>query len=988
MANGGGNGGGGNNNNSGGGNGGGGNNNSGGGNGGGGNNNNRGGGNGGGGNSNNSGGGNRTVELQPHPVKEQLPGIQYCVNSPPPWFEALVLGFQHYLLSLGITVLIPSLLVPHMGGGDAEKARVIQTMLFVSGLTTLFQSFFGTRLPVIAAPSYAYIIPITSIISSTRFAYYTDPFERFVETLRSIQGALIIAGCFQVLVCFLGLWRNIARFLSPLSIAPLTTFAGLGLYQIGFPLLARCVEVGLPGLILLVLVTQYLPPFLKMKKGVIWNGSRCDRYGMMMCIPLVWLLALLLTSSGVYNHKSQTTQISCRTDRNGLITNTPWIYLPYPFQWGSPTFHFTDSFAMMAASFVTLFESTGLFYASARYGSATPIPPSVISRGTGWLGVGVLLNGMLGGVSGITTSTENVGLLAMTKIGSRRVIQISAAFMIFFSIFGKFGAFFASIPLPIMASVYCIVLCFVSSAGISFLQFCNLNSFNTKFILGFSFFMAISIPQYFREYYNGGWRSDHHSNWLEDVIRVIFMSHTTVAGMIAIVLDCTLSRESDEAKKDCGLKWWEKFRLYNLDIFNYKTMYRGSSMHPKANKETISTAKTRQGNVRVTRSRAKALGTSISPSKPVFKQQPKLKKRMASDDTRVCQHKRRAVLKDVTNTLACLDGNNVKASKREQDVDAEKSKLAEDLSKIRMVESATNSKDGDQKEDGYGVTGYLKPIDIDSNDQDPKFCSLYAANMYDSFHVAELDQRPSTSYMVQVQRDIGPSMRGILIDWLVEVSEEYKLASDTLYLAVNLIDRFLSNNYIEKRRLQLLGVTCMLIASKYEEICAPRLEEFCFITDNTYTRLEVVAMETQVLNFLHFRLSVPTTKTFLRRFIQAAKASDQVLHTEMESLADYLAELTLVEYSFLRFLPSLIAASAVFLARWTLDQSKHPWNPTLQHYTRYETPSLKKTVLAMEDLQLNTSGSTLVAVRNKYNQKFKGMATLRSSERITTLFSR
>ncbi|KAL0856263.1 hypothetical protein Bca101_061416 [Brassica carinata] len=506
----------------------------GGGNGGGGNNNNSGGGNGGGGNNNNNGGGNRTVELQPHPVKEQLPGIQYCVNSPPPWFEALVLGFQHYLLSLGITVLIPSLLVPHMGGGDAEKARVIQTMLFVSGFTTLFQSFFGTRLPVIAAPSYAYIIPISSIISSTRFTYYTDPFERFVETMRSIQGALIIAGCFQVLVCFLGLWRNIARFLSPLSIAPLATFAGLGLYQIGFPLLARCVEVGLPGLILLVLVTQYLPRFLKMKKGVIWNGSRCDRYGMMICIPLVWLLALLLTSSGVYNHTSQTTQISCRTDRKGLITNTP-----------CPTFHFTDSFAMMAASFVTLFESTGLFYASARYGSATPIPPSVISRGTGWLGVGVLLNGMLGGVSGITTSTENVGLLAMTKVGSRRVENLE--------LFSR--------PYHYQSWRPC-------TASSCVLWFCNLNSFNTKFILGFSFFMAISIPQYFREYYNGGWRSDHHSNWLEDVIRVIFMSHTTVAGMIAIVLDCTLSRESDEAKKDCGLKWWEKFRLYNLDVRN------------------------------------------------------------------------------------------------------------------------------------------------------------------------------------------------------------------------------------------------------------------------------------------------------------------------------------------------------------------------------------------------------------------------------------
>ncbi|AED93439.1 Xanthine/uracil/vitamin C permease [Arabidopsis thaliana] len=389
------------------------------------------GGNGGGGN---NGAGNRAEELQPHPVKEQLPGIQYCVNSPPPWLEAVVLGFQHYLLSLGITVLIPSLLVPLMGGGDAEKVKVIQTLLFVSGLTTLFQSFFGTRLPVIASASYAYIIPITSIIYSTRFTYYTDPFERFVRTMRSIQGALIITGCFQVLVCFLGVWRNIVRFLSPLSIAPLVTFTGLGLYHIGFPLV---------------------------KKGpMIWDGNRCDRYGMMLCIPVVWLFAQLLTSSGVYDHKPQTTQTSCRTDRTGLITNTP-----------CPTFDITDSFAMMAASFVTLFESTGLFYASARYG-------------------------------------KNVGLLAMTKVGSRRVIQISAAFMLFFSIFGKFGAFFASIPLPIMASLYCIVLCFVSSAGLSFLQFCNLNSFNTKFILGFSFFMAISIPQYFREYYNGVGRCD------------------------------------------------------------------------------------------------------------------------------------------------------------------------------------------------------------------------------------------------------------------------------------------------------------------------------------------------------------------------------------------------------------------------------------------------------------------------------------------------
>lgn len=96
--------------------------------------------------------------------------------------------------------------------------------------------------------------------------------------------------------------------------------------------------------------------------------------------------------------------------------------------------------------------------------------------------------------------------------------------------------------------------------------------------------------------------------------------------------------------------------------------------------------------------------------------------------------------------------------------------------------------------------------------------------------------------MEAMQKDITPSMRGILIDWLVEVAEEYKLVPDTLYLTVAYIDRFLSCNTVTRQRLQLLGVSCMLIASKYEEICAPQVEEFCYITDNTYRREEVCAL--------------------------------------------------------------------------------------------------------------------------------------------------
>ena len=110
----------------------------------------------------------------------------------------------------------------------------------------------------------------------------------------------------------------------------------------------------------------------------------------------------------------------------------------------------------------------------------------------------------------------------------------------------------------------------------------------------------------------------------------------------------------------------------------------------------------------------------------------------------------------------------------------------------------------------------------------------------------QLKRRPCLKYMEAVQQDVNAHMRGILVDWLVEVAQEYKLVSETLFLAVNYIDRFLSCEVAPRRKLQLVGITCMLVAAKYEEIYAPQIEDFCYITDNTYTREEVLAMEQQV----------------------------------------------------------------------------------------------------------------------------------------------
>ncbi|OEL36969.1 Cyclin-A3-1 [Dichanthelium oligosanthes] len=263
---------------------------------------------------------------------------------------------------------------------------------------------------------------------------------------------------------------------------------------------------------------------------------------------------------------------------------------------------------------------------------------------------------------------------------------------------------------------------------------------------------------------------------------------------------------------------------------------------------------------------------------------------------------------------------------------------------------------------------------------DPQLCAPYASDIYSYLRSmeAQAGRRPAHDYIAAVQVDVTPNMRSILVDWLVEVAEEYKLVSDTLYLTVSYIDRFLSARSLNRQRLQLLGVSAMLIASKYEEISPPNVEDFCYITDNTYTKQEVVKMESDILNILKFEMGNPTTKTFLRMFIRSAQEDNKNNPgLSLEFLGSYLAELSLLDYGLIRFLPSLIAASVVFVARLTLDPHTHPWNKKMQTLTGYKPSELKDCVTVIHELQLNLKCSSMMAIRDKYKQhRFKGVSAL------------
>jgi len=126
------------------------------------------------------------------------------------------------------------------------------------------------------------------------------------------------------------------------------------------------------------------------------------------------------------------------------------------------------------------------------------------------------------------------------------------------------------------------------------------------------------------------------------------------------------------------------------------------------------------------------------------------------------------------------------------------------------------------------------------------------------------------------QKDINTSMRGVLIDWLNEVAQEFKLRNETLYLAVNYTDRFLARCLTAERgKLQLIGVCCVLIASKYYEAVPPQVDDFVYITDHSYQRTEVLQMESCILNTLEFNLTVVTVMDFLARFLKAGGITPQ-----------------------------------------------------------------------------------------------------------------
>lgn len=217
---------------------------------------------------------------------------------------------------------------------------------------------------------------------------------------------------------------------------------------------------------------------------------------------------------------------------------------------------------------------------------------------------------------------------------------------------------------------------------------------------------------------------------------------------------------------------------------------------------------------------------------------------------------------------------------------------------------------------------------LDDEDlDDPLMAAEYVVEIFEYLQELEMVTLPNPQY-IEHQPDLEWKMRGILVDWLIEVHTRFRLLPETLFLAVNIIDRFLSAEQVALDRLQLVGVTAMFIASKYEEVLSPHVANFSHVADETFSDKEILDAERHVLQILGYNMSFPNPMNFLRRI---SKADNYDIETR--TLGKYLMEISLLDHRLMSFPQSQTAAAAMYLARLILNRG--PWDATLAHYAGY-----------------------------------------------------
>uniref|UniRef100_UPI00358E957A solute carrier family 23 member 1 isoform X2 n=1 Tax=Myxine glutinosa TaxID=7769 RepID=UPI00358E957A len=496
----------------------------------------------------------------------------YSIEDVPPWYLCVILGFQHYLTCFSGTIAIPFLLAEAMCVGKDQVAisQLIGTIFTCVGITTLLQTTLGCRLPLFQASAFAFLVPVRSILALDKWKCPTDEeiygnhtgvevdtSEIWHPRMREIQGAIIISCLVEMIIAFVGLPGALLGLIGPLTVTPTVALIGLSVFQAAGDRAGKHWGIAVLTIILIILLSQYLRnvaiplPTFRRGNGIVMKRVQIFRmFPIVMAVLLAWLICYLLTIYKVFPSDPGDYGYWARTDARGAIINVaPWIRVPYPLQWGIPNVTLAGVLGMFSAVLAGIVESIGDYYACARLCGAPPPPIHAINRGIFIEGISCIITGLFGTGNGSTSSSPNIGVLGLTKVGSRRVVQYGALFMLLLGTISKFTALFTSLPDPVLGALFCTLFGMITAVGLSNLQFVDMNSSRNLFVLGFSMFIGLAVPNYVESH-----PVEMGVVLLDQVLTVLLTSEMFVGGCIAFFLDNTIPGSLSER----GIMQWKE----------------------------------------------------------------------------------------------------------------------------------------------------------------------------------------------------------------------------------------------------------------------------------------------------------------------------------------------------------------------------------------------------------------------------------------------
>ncbi|XP_060271817.1 solute carrier family 23 member 1 isoform X5 [Ovis aries] len=430
----------------------------------------------------------------------------------------------------------------------------------------------ASRLPLFQASAFAFLVPAKAILALERwkcppeeeiYGNWSLPLNTshiWHPRIREVQGAIMVSSMVEVVIGLMGLPGALLSYIGPLTVTPTVSLIGLSVFQAAGDRAGSHWGISACSILLIILFSQYLRnltfllPVYRWGKGLtLFRVQIFKMFPIVLAIMTVWLLCYVLTLTDVLPSDPTAYGFQARTDARGdIMAIAPWIRIPYPCQWGLPTVTAAAVLGMFSATLAGIIESIGDYYACARLAGAPPPPVHAINRGIFTEGICCIIAGLLGTGNGSTSSSPNIGVLGITKVGSRRVVQYGAGIMLVLGTIGKFTALFASLPDPILGGMFCTLFGMITAVGLSNLQFVDMNSSRNLFVLGFSMFFGLTLPNYLDsnpDVINTGVPE------VDQILTVLLTTEMFVGGCLAFILDNTVPGTSQPWEGNREPQW-------------------------------------------------------------------------------------------------------------------------------------------------------------------------------------------------------------------------------------------------------------------------------------------------------------------------------------------------------------------------------------------------------------------------------------------------